>query len=148
MRVGIVVCIGLSACAATRTGTIASEEGEGEGDGAEREPPECPGSLPLSTVGLIGDAEVTLDFSAAEFTTTFTHEGTTYTSHGDATYLSQYAFSLVLSASAGIDEECLGQPVIYSFSWSDDCSAVGLTRDTDLCETRVNNLEGVTLYTR
>lgn len=146
MRLGIVVCIALSACSATPIATIASEEGEG--DGAEREPPDCPQSLPSSTVGLIGDAEVTLDFSAAGFTTTFTHEGVTYTSHGDATYVSDYALSLVVSASAGIDEECLGQPVIYSFSWSDDCSAVGLTRDTDLCETRINNLEGVTLYTR
>jgi hypothetical protein len=108
----------------------------------------CGSELPASSAGLIGDAAVTLAFSGSSFTTTFARAGMTFTSHGDASYPVSNNLSLMLTATSGIDESCIGKEVIYSFAWSDDCTLVGLTRDTENCEARINNLEGVTLATQ
>jgi len=106
--------------------------------------PECSERIPDSS-GYIGDALVTMTFDGDHYTTTFTHQGQTYTGTGDVSYPASNLMALQLATSTGIDTECVGQQVIYSFAWSDDCSLVGLTRDTEHCETRINNLEGVTL---
>jgi hypothetical protein len=124
-----------AACSTNPSTVVPRDEGEA---------PSCPARIPNAT-GHIGDALVTMTFDGDHYTTTFTHLGTTYTSSGDVSYPASNLLALQVMSSAGIDTECIAQPVIYSFAWSDDCSLVGLTRDNEHCDTRVNNLEGVTL---
>jgi hypothetical protein len=137
MRASI-LWLAAAACSTTTSTTIKPDVADSS----------CREHLPDATHGLIGDAEVTLVFTDNAFTTTFTHAGVTYTSSGTSSYPAPFNLSLTLASSSGIDEQCLGMDVIYSFSWSDDCTFVGLVRDTEHCETRINNLEGVTLYTQ
>jgi hypothetical protein len=109
----VLAMVGLVAACSTNPGTVAPRD--------QGEEPSCPARIPDAT-GYIGDALVTMKFDGEHYTTTFTHVDTTYTSSGDVSYPASNLLALQVMASTGIDTQCIGQQVIYSFAWSDDCS--------------------------
>jgi hypothetical protein len=137
MRLASLSCVVLAACG-TSDGAMTRESGVNA--------VECQAQPPASTHGLIGESIVTLDVTGETFTTTFTHEDVTHTSSGDVTFPAAYSIHMTIMTTSDLDVPCIGQEVIYSYSWSDDCTFIGLSRDTEMCETRITNLDGVTLY--
>ena len=108
------------------------------------DPMECTETLPGSTIGWIGDAQITFVTTGDVFSTTFSNTAITGASHGTISYVGAGSLTLITSNDA-IDAACVGKLVTYTYAWSDDCKEVGLSRDADECELRVYNLDGATL---